>query len=278
MRQIFTPNAIRAFRRQKTHTPATAGEMLQGLAPPLLKLNSKDALIVIVKDRTKGLYFSNLEDQPGVKTVPFDQLRSNVPDAGNANVSAADPSPSTSTDAPQQEYTVAETEASTKIQRSWRSCYRKIKDRRSYMQRPDARAITHFISLGAQCPATLSFVDKVAFRALLISKGVSTSLKLAGAREALSKLHRDAMTCAEEVEISTELFASVDDVLHRNRDVEALLKNAEEKISEEYLGGLVKEGVLSVLETQMKDIEKTLVQAEEIMLQARKMLDTVSHQ
>lgn len=251
--------------------------MIQRLAPPLLKHNSKDALIVIVKDRTKGLYFSNLEDQPGVKTVPFDQLRSNVPDAGDANASAADPSPSTSTEAPQQEYTAAETEAITRIQRSWRSCYRKIKDRRSYMQRPEARAIAHFISLGAQCPATLSFIDKVAFRALLISKGVLTSLKLADARDTLSKLHKDAMTCAEEVEISTELFASVDDVLHRNRDVETLLKNVEEKTSEEYLTDLVREGVLSVLETQMKDVEKTLVQAEELMLQARKMLDTVSH-
>lgn len=277
MRQLFAPDVIRAFQRQRTHTPATAGEIIQKLAPPLLKHNSKDALIVIVKDRNKGLYFSNLENQPGVKIVPFNQLRPIVRDAGNANVSTADPSPPTSTDTPQEGYTAAEVEAVTRTQRLWRSSYRKIKDRRSYMQRPDARAIAHFIFLGAQCPDRLSTTNKVAIRALLVSYGVAASLRLSGARDTLSKLHKDAMTCAEEVEISTDLFASVDDILCRNRDVEALLKNVEDKMPEESLTGLVKEGVLSVLEKEMKVVEKILVQAEEIMLQARKMLEVVSH-
>ena len=193
-----------------------------------------------------------------------------------ANQASADMLPSMSLDNPQEEYTTAETEAATSIQRIWRSYYRKINIRRSYMETPEARAVAHFISLSAECPAALSFIDRVTFRDTLISKGVAMSLRLVVARDTLSKLQQDAMTCVENIELSTGLFESIDNILHRNSKVEALLGKAEEKMSEECMRGLVRMGVLTVLEKAMEDIGTFVAEAELEMLQSREMIDRVS--
>ena len=188
----------------------------------------------------------------------------------------ADNSLSTATDSTQEEYTKTEIEAAGKIQHVWRSCFRKIKNRRLYMLLPEAPLIAHFIALGAECPVTLTFIDGVAFRDTLISKGVEMSLRLAVARDTLSRLQKDAMTCVEKVGFSTGLFESVDDVLHRNSQVEALLRKADEKMSDECMVGVVKMGVLTVLKEVMKTVEDIITEAEHDMLETRKKTDTVS--
>ena len=245
------------------------------LGPSFLRYNGKDCLVVVIKHQTKDIKFPGLEHQPGVKSVSFDHVCPRTRTSA-ATPALADIPRSTSTGFSQQEYTTAETEGITKIQRLWRSCYRKIKDRRSYMQLPEARAVARFIALGAKCPATLDFVDRVALRGILISQGAATSLKLAEVRGTLSRLQEDAIACAEKVEISTQLFEYVDDILCRNRDVEALLGKAEEKMSEHYLVGLVKDGVPSMLEKTLKDIEDVILDIERDMLETRSMIDAVS--
>ena len=245
------------------------------LEPSFLRYSGKDCLVVVIKHHIKDTRFPRLEHQPGVKSVSFDHICPPTPTSATTPALTDNP-PSTSTDSSQQEYTTAELEAITKIQRLWRSCHRKVKDRRSYMQLPEARAVARFIALGAKCPATLSFVDRVALRGLLIAQGVAASLKLADVRGTLSKLQEDAMSCAEYVDISTQLFESVDEVLGRIRDVDALLGKAEEKMSEGYLEGLIKEGRASDLEKALNEVESVIANIEQSMLETRKMISTVS--
>lgn len=270
-KEVFEYGFVRAYYMRSS----TALEVAPKLVSSFSKYNGKNSLIVVIKDRKKGSHFSALERQPSVKTVAFDQICP-VAKSPAATQASAQISPSTTLDSPQEEYTETEIEAASKIQDFWRCCSRKIKIRRSYMELPRARAIAHFISLGAESPATLTFVNKLAFRDTLISQGVAMSSRLADARETLFKLQEEAMTCAENVEISSGSFESVDDALHRNGEVETLLKKAEETMSPEYMRGVVRMGVLTVLKKAMKDIGKLVAEAEREMLQTRKMIDQVS--
>ena len=269
--EVFGYDFVRAYHLRSS-TPAGVIPKLVG---SFLKYNGKDALTLVIKDRSRGSQLFSLENNPGVKTASFDHICPR-PASPVAILASAETSPSMPTDNSQEEYTLAETEAVIKFQRLWRSCSRKIKDRRSYMQLPEARAIAHFISLGAECPVTLNFIERVAFKNELVSNGTVLVLKLAAARDVLFKLQKDAMTCVENVEISTGLFETVDDVLHRNNQVEESLRIADAKMSDESLGGVVKTGVLTALEEAMKDIEGLVTKAEEIMSKTKKMVDAVS--
>ena len=270
-KEVFGYDFIRAYHLRYS----TLAEITPKLATSFSKYNGKDALIVVVKDRSKGSPFSILERQPGMRNVLFDQICPQ-PSIPAVAATSADLSPSTPTDSPEEEYTPAETEATTKIQRQWRSYSRKIKNRRSYMELPEARAIAHFISLGAECPATLAFIDGVALRDTLISKGVTMSLRLAEARDTLSKVQKDAMRCVDNVKLSTEMFKTIDDVLHGNSQVETLLRSVEEKMSDECIVGVVKMGSLTALEKAMQDVEDIVAEAEQMMLETRNMVDAVS--
>ena len=245
------------------------------LASSFSKYNGKDALVVVSKHRKMRSLFSSFEHQPGVKTAGFDQICPPRMNTATVHVPAHG-LPSTSTDSPQEEYTTTEMEAAIKVQRLWRICLGRIKNRHLYMQLPEARAIARFISLSAECPATLTFVDGVTFRDTLLSKGVATSLRLAIARDTLSKLRKDATACVENVDISTKLFESVDEVLQQNSQVQLLLKEADDKMTDENLLGVVKIGMLDVMEEVLKDVEEIVTKAEQGMLETRKVVDAVS--
>lgn len=174
------------------------------------------------------------------------------------------------------QYGTAETEAMINIQRLWRTCSLRIKNRRSYVSVPVCRATARFFNLGAQHPTTVANETQKAIRKLLVSHGVALSLRLDTARVQLSQSQKDAVSCAEKLELSTGLFEAVDDVLHRNRVVETLLEQAKEMMSDERLVGPVKLGELSLLEKTMEEIEGVIVNAEQSMLETRKIVDTVS--
>ena len=275
MGQIFASDSIRAIRRQ-AFTSAIPGEIIQKLAPSLLKSNSKDALVVIVKDRKKSLAFSNLEGRPGVKTVPFDQLCPPAPKAVDAGVSA-NPTLPTSTNS-SQDYTPAEKDAVAKIERLWLLCSPKIKRRRSYVSLPECRAITHFFNMGAQCPATTTLRDRTAIQKLLVLRGASLSLRLDAARELRSRLQRDAMACVANVDASVAVFESVDVALGRIREVETLLKKAGERLSDGCLEELAGRGVPLELEKAMEELEGNVREAEQSLWETEKMIEAVSSQ
>lgn len=255
----------------------TPDELTQKLAPSLLKYNGKDALVVVIKDRKKGPAFSNLAHQPGVRTVPFSQLCPPAPTSAAADNLTSQHVLPTSVDSAHEQYSTVETEAMIKIQHLWRSCSLKIKRRRSYVSVPVCRATARLFYLGAQCPASVTSGDRKAITKLLVSQGVALSLRVDIARDLRSKLEKDADTCMLNVEISQGVDESVDDILCRNRDVKDLLEKAEEKMSDECLSGLIHLGLLSLLEKVMKDVDKIVAKAEDEMLEARKMIDGVSH-
>lgn len=232
---------------------------------------------MVIKDRKMSPAFANLEHQLSVKTVSFDHLCPRVANSAAADTLAYQSTLLTSADGGHENYSTAETEAMIKIQRLWRSCSLKIKRRRSYVSVPVCRATAHFFNLGAQCPDTVTSGSRNVIRKLLVSQGVKLSLRLAIARDTLSKLQKDATDCVENVDISTELFESVDDILQRNSQAEVLLKRFDNKMFDESLLGVVKIGMLDVVEEVMEDVEEIVTEAEQGMLETRKMVDEVSH-
>ena len=135
--EVFALDFIRAYHLRSP----IALEVAPKLASSLLKYNSKDSLVVVIRDRKKDSPFSALENQPSVKTVAFDKICPPVTTPATTQASADIP-PSTASNSLHEEYTTAETEAASKIQHVWRSCSRKIKIRHSYVELPEARAIT----------------------------------------------------------------------------------------------------------------------------------------
>ena len=233
----------------------------------------------MIRDRTKGSPFYILEHQPGVRTVAFDQLYPSVPTPAAAGIPSEQTLPLAhpdDADAVDGQYSAEETEAMIKIQRLWRSVSTKIKARRSYVSVPLCQATTRFFNLGAQCPDSVHGGARKAIRRLLLSQGVRLALRLDGAKELLSRLQDDAMSCIVNVEIDQGVDKSVDEILCGNRDVEDLLGKAEGNMSEEYLEGLVKEGGVSDLEKALNEVEDVIVKIEQSMLQTRKMIDAVS--
>ena len=264
---VFNYDFVRAYHL-RTSDPA---EIAPKLASSFSRYNGKDALTVVIKDRKKRSPFSKLEQQYGVSTILFDQLRPQIPTLAPAQVFAK--FVPTSADPLHEEYTKVETQAASKIQEFWRAYSHKMKLRRLYMQLPEARAIAHFISLGAECPATLRFIDRVAFREVLISKGVAVSLRLVLARGVLTSSQKDAMACLDKAELRTGLLESVDAVLRRNLQADTLLREAEERISDKRIVEFVKDGVRSILEEKMGMVEDILVAAERILTETGEILD-----
>ena len=257
-----------------TTIPATAGLMIEKFTPQLLKSDDKATLVVVVNDRNKGQYFSNLESQPGVKIVPFDKLRPHKNISANTHL-LKDLSRCTSTGTLQGEYTKAEKDAVIKIQRLWISCVSKIRRRRLYVSLPENRAITFYFNMAAPCSASTELREQKAIRKLLVLRAVSLYLRLGAAQESLTRLQKDGMACVENVEISIGVFESIDDILTRNREVESLLREAREEMSEDRLVGLVREGVPHVLAKTLSDAERIIVGAEERMSETRVIVDGV---
>ena len=267
--QVFEYGFIKAFHL-KSRTPV---ELTQKLAPSFAKYNGKDALVVVIKDRKKGAAFSNLEQHHSVRTVSFDELCPSATTSRAAD-SSINQSSEASIDDAHEQYNIAEIDGIIKIQRLWRSCFVKIKNRRSYVSVPVCRATTLFFNLGAQIPSAVISGDQKAMKKLLLSHGVALSLRLDTAKGLLVDLKKDAMTCIENVELSQDVDKAVDDMICQNNGVEVLLQKAEGKMENECLVEMLKLGVLHVLENTLKAAEDLVVEAEQGMSETRKILDT----
>ena len=272
--QLFECDFIKAYHLRSRYPH----ELTLKLPASFAKYNGKDALVVVIRDQTKGSPFHNLEHQPGVRIVAFDQLYPSVPTpaaAGTSSEQTPHSAPADGADAADDQYSTEETEAMIKIQRLWRSVSAKIKTRRSYVSIPLCRATARFFNLGAQCPDSVHGGARKAIRKVLLSLGVGLALRLDGAKGLLSELQEDAMRCIVNVEIDQGVDKAVDEILCRNRDVEILVGKAEENMGDEYLTGLVKEGDPSVLEKELKNVERVITDIERNMRETRKMIDTV---
>ena len=276
LRQVFELDFVRASHL-KCRYPV---DLEQKLAPTLAKHNGKNALVVVVKDRKKGPIFSNLEGQPGVKTVPFDHLFppaptstvTQTPTGQNAHTTP----PANAEEGTHNQYSAAETEAMIKIQQLGRSVSLKIKKRRSYIPIPECRALARFFNLCPTIP-TVPKANQKAIRKLLLSQAVALSLRLDAAKAQLAKVQEDTMTLIENVLIVEGVDKSVDDILCRNREVESLMGKAERNLSDQVIKDMVATGDLVALEKTMKeDVRGAIVEAERLMSETGEMIEAVS--
>ena len=209
-----------------------------------------------------------------MEAIPFNQLCSQAPaitETSNHQYALSNP-----TDGGQEQYSVAETDAVTRIQRLWRSCSSKIERRRSCVSTHEHRAIARLYNSSTHCPTTTTLGDRKAIRKLLVLQGVSLSLRLLASQELLSSIQVDSMTCIENVEVSVGVFESIDIALGQNREAEALLNEAEREISDERLNELVTCGLLRDLEDSMEKAEAALVKAEGYLKESREILNAMS--
>lgn len=271
VKKVFEYDFVRAYYLRNPNPAKVALK----LALSFSRYNGKDALLIVTKDPKKGSPFSELEHQPGVKTVLFEQLCPTTPILTNSYPSDG-LSSSTAADALKEEYTPAETEAIIKIQRVWRSCSSKIGRRRSYISTPEYRATARLFNWSTHYPATTTLEDRRAIQKLLVLQGVSLSLRLLASQELLSSLQTNSMAFIESVEVSVGLYESIDMALCRNGEAAIFLDEAEGEMSDERLNELVKSGLLHNVEDSMEKTESVLVKAEGCLKESQEILDAMS--
>lgn len=115
----------------------------------------------------------------------------------------------------------------------------------------------------------------MSIRRILVLRGVSLSLKLDVAKGSLSQLQKDVMRCIQEVDLGKGVDESVDEILFRNRDVEAVLIRVTELLENKSVLEVVSMGDVAKLEGLMNEVERGVKEAEGCLEQCRKMIEKV---
>ena len=277
--QIFEYQFIKAIHLRSR----TTNELTQNLVSSFARYQGKDFLVLVIESRKKSSPLFNLEHHPDVKSAAFEQLcppLTSVPALALApSQTDKDTSPTSSPDSPQDQYSTSEIEAMTKIQRLWRPVSEKLRKRRAYVSVPEYRATVRLFNLGAHCPKspTTSVAEHRVIRKNLVRRGVPLLLRLDDAKGLLSQLQEDMMKCIQEIDLGEGVDdKSVDDILCRNRDVEAELRKASEYLSDGSVVEVVKMGDLSELKKGMDDVMSIIKTAEECLGESRRMMNRVS--
>lgn len=173
-------------------------------------------------------------------------------------------STATSTD---EEYTPAETEAISRIQRFWRSHIPKVKQHREYMRSPKGQAIQFYIDLSSQH----SF--PIRSKVVLVSRGVAARLRFPELRDLIAEQHKRTMSCLTNTETPTQLNETLDDAVQSITRLNHLLKEATDHMAEERLG-LLSMGEGS-LEDTMRLVERLIGDVEQEVEEVRIMIDEI---
>ena len=258
--------------------------MCKKLGGSFLKYQGKNALLLVIKDRSQKLNagFESLSQQFGVKAVTFDTLcprPSDLTAGAAANAPVDTPHKTSALDqAPDQEeqYGPADKALIVKIQRRWRKCSRVISSRRAMLALPEDQIMAKYIECAVYFPATISTSHKIQIRKVMFSDGVRMSLSLVAANEKWDRLQQDASYCIENIDVSQSADdESVDKALSLNREAETLLTEAGEKLSNATLLKAVGSGIPSNVEKVIKEAGSLLETAEKVIAKARAVIDTV---
>ena len=110
-----------------------------------------------------------------------------------------------------------------------------------------------------------------------MKRGAPLSLKLDSAKGLLAQLQEDMMRCIEEIDLGQGVDdKSVDDILCRNREVEASLRKASEYLSDGSVVEVVTMRDVSELKKLIDDVEGIVSVAEECLKENRKMMSELS--
>lgn len=239
-----------------------------------MRYNGKDSLLVVTKDQGNKTSFEELEGQPSVQKIKYDQLLPRLPTPAAVD-SSTEILSTPSANNQQEQYSSGVTEAVVRLQRRWRACFTRIEQRRAFVLLPLGRAINRFFELGALCSSTISIRDRIAIRGLLVSDGVAIFMRQNAVNGKIQQLQQDAMACVENIEISHSVDESVDDVLGATTEAEDQLRKAVERMSDESLAGLIKRGELFGVQQAFGDVEGFVAGAEQRMTAARVAISTI---
>lgn len=236
-------------------------ELGQKLAYSLAKYEGKNSLVVISEDSQQ---LNKFPKRAGVITRSMNDILTLMKRHTFSESAAGNISSGLTTE---ENYTQAETEAVCRIQKFWRARIPKLKQHREYMQSLEAKVFGFFIALGSRRSAP------VAFKALLVTRGVTLQLRFPNFRETIAEQHKTIMSYFINTDLPDQLGEILDDALHLNSQVNEMLKTVMDHMSEERLGALISEeslrDTLDLVEKDIGDIERGIQGA-------RKMIDEVS--
>lgn len=262
-KKVFSYPSVRAFELQG----CPLDKLGHKLASIFANYQGRNALVIVPKSQSQH-HMAALQKQPNVKTMTIEYFRSlMLPSI--ITISSTNPTSNTEAEKTEQ-YSATEINAIRKIQECWRSWIPRIKQHRLHMQTPEAQVVARFVSLSKQCSANLPT------RKLLVSNGVAAQMDVVAKQLALSEQKKTAIACTEDLELPTESYESVDNILHHIGRLENSLKEAARIMSEEHMLRLIGEGNLSNLEDAVREVEGIIRDAEEGTLNVRRMIGDVS--
>lgn len=236
-------------------------ELARNLAFSLAEYEGKNSLVIISEDSRQSNTF---QKGAGVTTRSMNDILTLMKRRTFSESTASKISSGLTTN---ENYTQGETEAICRIQKFWRSRIPKLKQHREYMRSPKAKAIEFFIRLSSRRAAP------VAFKALLVTRGVTLHLKFPKLREMIAEQHNITMSCLINTEIPDQLSETLDDALQLNSQANETLKAATDHMSEEHLRVLTSE---ESLRDTLNFVEKAIGDIERGIERVRRLIDEIS--
>ena len=240
----------------------TEDDLAQKLASSLAEYEGKNSLVIISEDLRQ---LNKFQKGAGVTIRSMSDIFKLIK---HRTISGDPPSTGSSASITDENYTQAETEAVGRIQKFWRSRIPKLKQHREYVQSPEAKAIGFFITLSSRRPTP------IAFKALLVTRGVTLHLRFPKLREMIAEQHTIIMKSLMNTEIPDQLGEILDDALQLNTRVNETLMQAMDHMSEDCLlaGPSSSEESLRDL---FDSVENTIGEVERGIENVRKIVDEV---
>lgn len=236
-------------------------ELVKNLANSLAEYEGKNPLVIVSEDSRQVNKFPK---RAGVKIRSMNDILTQMKRTKISEVTTGENASDLNTD---EKNTQAETEAVCRIQKFWRFRITKLKQHREYVQSPQAKVIGFFIALSSRRPTP------VAFKALLVTKGVTLHLKFPKLRERIAEQHKAIMSSIMNTEMPDQLGETLDEALRLNSQVNEKLKTAMDHMSEARLSALTSQ---ESLRHTFDFVEKAIGEIERGIQGAKEMIDEVS--
>ncbi|KAL6718624.1 hypothetical protein ACLMJK_002858 [Lecanora helva] len=238
--------------------------LAQKLSDSFRHYSGKDKLIVVLRDKQPPRHFGSLIKQNKVDTILLDELcpRSSAASTQNDFQEIAD-----SQTEKEQEFSQAHIEAAKEIWRFWKSFAPRVQ----WRKHPEAQTAQRFINLAARAPTESQFK----IRLILIADAFLLSFQLLAAKEDLQKLNSNTSQCLAEVEVHDDVDETLDGILHQKSEVQALLAEATELLSDPSLLPLMEDGRTDALKQAIQRGKDLIEMANHRMKDARKVIDSI---
>lgn len=253
--QVFCSNLLRAEDLKHRNQI----ELTHSLTRVLARYEQRNALVIVSRNPQQVAPLTDIQRRAGVTIRSMDEIfalmRPSISSEPSMGALTSDVLPPG-----------RETQAIRQIQTWWRSRIPQVRQRRTYMESQDAKAIQFFIDLGTRHHAP------IALRAILVSQGVAVYLQISAFREQIAQLRQRIMSCLllTNTDIPTTdvpLTETLDNAVHLIASLERDLKEASGvHMSPEILGREIENGtvdeLMNFVEVLILDVELRVEEAE----------------